>query len=196
MVQNRNSEKNKSYVSSKTSYFSPLTKRRLANFRSNKRGFWSLRIFLILFTLTLFAEFLANDKPLLISYDDQIYLPIFKRYKETEFGGIFEVEADYSEKEVQTMIIENGGWMIWPPIPYSYDTIDYYLPGPAPYPPSKEHWLGTDNVGKDIAANLIYGVRLSFLFGLLLTFFASIIDLFELIGFLSSCDHLNYLNLI
>ena len=175
MSKNRNNDDHESSASSSASYFSPLTKRRLANFRSNRRGFWSLSIFMTLFTLTLFAEFLANDKPLLLSYDDEIYFPIFKRYKETEFGGIFEVEADYSEKEVQAMITESGGWMIWPPIPYSYDTIDYYLPGPAPYPPSKEHWLGTDNVGKDVTANLIYGARLSFLFGLVLTFFASII---------------------
>ena len=135
MLPNRTND-NKIGQSSNTSYLSPLTRRRLANFRSNKRGFWSLCIFLTFFTLTLFAEFLANDKPLLLSYDDEIYFPIFKRYKETEFGGIFEVEADYSEKEVQAMISESGGWMIWPPIPYSFDTIDYYLPGPAPYPPS------------------------------------------------------------
>ena len=159
----------------KRSRISPLMRRRLSNFRANKRGFWSFCIFLALFTMTLFAEFIANDKPLIISYQDEFYFPIFKRYAETEFGGVFLVEADYREHEVQEMITSKGGWMVWPPIPYSYNTIDYYLPGPAPYPPSSEHLFGTDNVGKDVSANLIYGARLSFLFGLVLTFFASLI---------------------
>ena len=154
---------------------SPLTKRRWANFRANKRGYWSLRIFLALFVFTLFAEFIANDKPLIIHYEDSYYFPIFKKYAEIEFGGVFKVEADYREHFVQDLIKDKGGWMLWPPIRYSYNTIDYYLPGTAPYPPSKEHLLGTDNVGKDVLASLIYGARLSFLFGLVLTFFSSII---------------------
>ena len=154
---------------------SPLTRRRWANFRANKRGYWSLRIFLALFTFTLFAEFIANDKPLVIYHDDHYYFPLFKKYAETEFGGVFKVEADYREHFVQDLIEDQGGWMIWPPIRFSYNTIDYYLPGTAPYPPSKEHLLGTDNVGKDVLASLIYGARLSFLFGLVLTFLSSII---------------------
>ena len=154
---------------------SPLTKRRWANFRANKRGYWSLRIFLALFTFTLFAEFIANDKPLVIHYEDRYYFPIFKKYAETEFGGVFKVEADYREHFVRDLIYDKGGWWLWPPIRFSYNTIDYYLPGTAPYPPSEEHLLGTDNVGKDVLASLIYGARLSFLFGLVLTFFSSII---------------------
>ncbi len=154
---------------------SPLTRRRWANFRANKRGYWSLCIFLSLFTFTLFAEFIANDKPLVIYYEDRYYFPIFKQYAETEFGGVFKVEADYREHFVHDLIHDKGGWWIWPPIRYSYNTIDYYLPGTAPYPPSKEHWLGTDNVGKDVLASLIYGARLSFVFGLVLTFCSSII---------------------
>ena len=155
--------------------FSPLTRRRWANFRANKRGYWSLCLFLGLFTATLFAELIANDKPLLIRFEDRFYFPLFEVYAETEFGGVFEVEADYRERVVQDLVADAGGWMIWPPIRFSYDTIDYDLPGAAPYPPSEEHWLGTDMVGKDVLASLIYGVRLSFLFGLVLTFFCSVI---------------------
>lgn len=155
--------------------FSPLTQRRLANFRANRRGYWSFWIFLSLFTITLFAEFVANDKPLIIRYEGSFYYPVFKKYAETEFGGVFKTEAEYKDHFVQKLITDKGGWMVWPIIPYSYRTIDYYLPGPAPYPPSPEHWLGTDDTGMDVLARLIYGVRLSFLFGLALTFFASII---------------------
>ena len=154
---------------------SSLARRRWANFRGNKRGFWSLCTFLVLFTITLFAELIANDKPLVVQYDGAVYFPIFKTHTEVEFGGVFEVEADYREPEVQTLIESAGGWMIWPPIRFSHNTIDYYLPGPAPYPPSAEHLFGTDNFGKDVLAGLIYGTRLSFLFGLVLTFFSSII---------------------
>jgi len=156
-------------------HFSPLTRRRWANFRANKRGFWSFRIFVALFAFTLVAELIVNDKPLLIQHGDKLYFPVFKAYAETEFGGVFKVEADYREKFVQDLIGDGGGWMIWPPIRYSYNTIDYYLPGPAPYPPSREHWFGTDEVGKDVVAGLIYGARLSFLFGFMLTVLSSII---------------------
>lgn len=159
----------------KPSRFSPLTRRRWANFCANRRGYWSLWIFLALFTITLFAEVVANDKPLIIKHEGRFYFPIFKTYAETEFGGVFKVEADYKDHFVQRLIEDKGGWMIWPIIPFSYQTIDYYLPGPAPYPPSKEHWLGTDDTGMDVVARLIYGIRLSFLFGLTLTFFSSII---------------------
>ncbi len=159
----------------KRSRISPLTRRRLANFRANRRGFWSLCVFVVLFSTTLVAEFVANDKPLLIRYEKSFYFPLFKAYPETTFGGVFEVEADYREHEVQALIHDRDGWMIWPPIPFAYDTIDYYLPGPTPYPPSSTHWLGTDNMGKDVAAQLIYGARLSFLFGIVLTVLGSII---------------------
>ncbi|MBP6952449.1 MAG: ABC transporter permease [Alphaproteobacteria bacterium] len=154
--------------------FSPLTKRRLHQFKVNKRGYVSFWIFLILFFLTLFAEFLANDKPLLIQYDDHIYFPIFKEYPETTFGGEFETETNYRDPYVRDLI-DKKGWMIWPLIPYSYNTVNYDLPVPAPAPPSKENWLGTDDQGRDVLARLIYGFRISVLFGLTLTFFSSII---------------------
>ncbi|MEE8399066.1 MAG: ABC transporter permease [Desulfobacterales bacterium] len=162
-------------VDRKPSRFTPLTQRRFANFRANKRGYWSFWIFLVFFAITLLAEVVANDKPLIIKYEGSLYFPIFKKYAETEFGGVFKVEADYKDHVVQKLIEDKGGWMIWPIIPFSYQTIDYYLPGPAPYPPSKEHWFGTDDTAMDVLARLIYGVRLSFLFGLTLTFFSSII---------------------
>ena len=154
---------------------SSLGRRRWAAFKANRRGYWSLRIFLVIFGASLFAEFLANDKPLVVRHEGRFYLPIFAAHAETEFGGVFETEADYREEFVQELVRGSGGWMIWPPVPYAHDTIDYELPGPAPYPPSRRHWLGTDDIGKDVLAGLIYGIRLSFLFGLVLTALSSII---------------------
>ena len=154
---------------------SPVTRRRWANFRRNRRGFYSLVLFSALFTISLFAEFIANDKPLVVAYEGRLHFPIFTRYAEVEFGGVFEVEADYREAEVKQLIESSGGWMVWPPIPFSHDTIDYDIPGPTPYPPSPEHLLGTDNYGKDVLAALLYGTRLSFLFAIVLTLASSII---------------------
>ena len=154
---------------------SPVTRRRWANFRRNRRGFYSLVLFSALFTISLFAEFIANDKPLVVAYEGRLHFPIFTRYAEVEFGGVFEVEADYREAEVKQLIGTSGGWMLWPPIPFSHDTIDYDIPGPTPYPPSPEHLLGTDNYGKDVLAALLYGTRLSFLFAIVLTLASSII---------------------
>ena len=153
---------------------SPLTRRRLMNFRSNRRGFWSLWIFLGLFTITLFAEFVANDKPLLVRYDSKFYFPIFYEYPETVFGGFLPTEADYRDPEVAELIREKG-WMVFPIVPYSYDTINYNLPVPAPAPPSRDNWLGTDDQGRDVVARLIYGFRISVLFGLILTLLSSIV---------------------
>ncbi len=153
----------------------PMTRRRWQNFRANRRGFWSLWVFLVLFTLTLFAEFFANDKPVLIKYDGSFYAPIFMEYTETEFGGEFETEADYRDPFVQDLIRERDGWILWPPVRYSYNTINYNLPVPAPAPPSAENWLGTDDQGRDVVARLIYGFRISILFGLTLTLFSSVI---------------------
>ncbi|MEQ8968428.1 MAG: ABC transporter permease [Azospirillaceae bacterium] len=152
----------------------PLTARRLHNFRANSRGYWSLILFLILFGLSLFAEFIANDKPLLVRYDDAWYLPVLVAYPETAFGGEFETEAEYRDPFVQDLITEKG-WMIWPLVPFSYQTINYDLPSPAPSPPDATNWLGTDDQGRDVLARLIYGFRISILFGLALTFFATII---------------------
>jgi len=153
---------------------SPLTERRLAQFKANKRGYISLWVFLFLFILTLFAEFLANDKPLLVKYDDHYYFPVFKEYPETQFGGEFQTEANYRDPFVKDLINKKG-WMVWPLIPYSYNTVSYELPVPAPAPPSRENWLGTDDQGRDVLARLIYGFRISVLFGLTLTIFSSLI---------------------
>jgi len=153
---------------------SPLNQRRLHSFRANRRGWWSLWIFLLLFTLSLFAEFIANDKPLLVRYDGGWYFPVVQEYAEVTFGGEFATEADYRDPYVQTLINAKG-WMIWPPIRYSYQTINYDLPVPAPSPPSTENWLGTDDQGRDVLARLIYGFRISVLFGLALTLASSVI---------------------
>ena len=146
------------------------------NFRSNRRGFWSLWIFLGLFTITLFAEFVANDKPLLVRYDSKFYFPIFCEYPETVFGGFLPTEADYRDPEVAELIRAKG-WMVFPIVPYSYDTINYNLPVPAPAPPSRDNWLGTDDQGRDVVARLIYGFRISVLFGLILTLLSSIVGI-------------------
>ena len=149
----------------------PLNKRRLDNFKSNKRGWYSFLIFSFLFLVSIFADFIANEKPLLIKYENQIYLPIINEYPEITFGGDFETEADYRDPYVKNLI-NNNGWMIWPIIPYSYDTIIRDLDVPAPAPPSKENWLGTDDQARDVLARLIYGFRISILFGFTLTFFS------------------------
>jgi len=153
---------------------SPITRRRLDMFRSNRRGFWSLWIFLVLFVVTLFAEFLANDKPILVQYDGAYYMPVFKVYSEETFGGEFPTEADYRDTYVQELI-QAKGWMVWPPLRYSYRTINYNLSQPAPAPPSAENLLGTDDQGRDVLARVIYGFRISVLFGLALTALSSVI---------------------
>ncbi|MGC1951207.1 MAG: ABC transporter permease [Gammaproteobacteria bacterium] len=155
---------------------SPLTRRRLQNFRANRRGYYSLWVFVSLFGVTLFAEFIANDKPLLVFYADRIYAPVFYTYPETTFGGEFATETDYRDPYVMELITDQG-WMIWPPVRYSYETINYDLPGPAPSPPSLENWLGTDDQGRDVLARLIYGFRISVLFGLTLTLASSAIGI-------------------
>jgi microcin C transport system permease protein len=152
----------------------PLTRRRLDNFRANRRGFWSLWIFLAFFMVTLFAEFIANDRPLLVSFDGALYAPVLVTYPETKFGGDFPTEADYRDPYI-IELIEAKGWMVWPINRYSYDTINYNLPVPAPAPPSAENWIGTDDQGRDVVARLIYGFRISVLFGITLTFFSSIV---------------------
>ncbi len=152
----------------------PLTRRRLYNFRANRRGFWSLWIFLALFGISLFAEFIANDRPLIVRYEGAFYFPVLFDYPETTFGGDFPTEADYRDPYV-IELIEAKGWMVWPLIPYSYTTINYDLPTPAPSPPSAENWLGTDDQGRDVVARLIYGFRISVLFGLTLTILSSIV---------------------
>ena len=155
---------------------SPITQRRLRQFKANKRGYVSLWLFMALFFVALMADFVANDKPLLIGYQGALYTPIFSFYPETAFGGDFDTEADYRDPFVQDLIVGEGqGWMIWPPVRFSYDTINYDLPSPAPSPPSAENLLGTDDQGRDVFARVLYGFRLSVLFGLALTIASSII---------------------
>ncbi|MCB1783173.1 MAG: ABC transporter permease [Alphaproteobacteria bacterium] len=159
---------------------SPLTRRRLAAFRANKRGFWSLWIFLFFFAVALSAPILANDKPLLVSYGGAYYFPVFKSYAETVFGGDFETEADYRDPYVQDLIKGadgSAGWMIWPPIKFSYDTINKNLSAPPPTPPDAVNIIGTDDQGRDVAARVIYGFRVSVLFGLILTLISSVIGI-------------------
>ena len=155
---------------------SPLTQRRLQQFRANARGFWSLWIFLALFVIAVAAPFVANDKPIIVSYDGGLYFPTFVNYPETTFGGDFETEAEYRDEFVAELINEKG-WMVWPPIPYSYDTINYNLTQPAPSPPTGDNIFGTDDQGRDVAARVIWGFRISVLFGLALTIVSSIIGI-------------------
>ena len=157
--------------------FSPLTQRRLAQFRANSRGFWSLWIFLALFAIALCSNVIANDKPLLIHYDGQYYTPFLHIYPETTFGGDFETETDYRDPFVKDLIHKKG-WIIWPPIRFSYDTINYDLQSSPPTPPSATNWLGTDDQGRDVAARMIYGFRISVLFGLALTLCSTVIAIF------------------
>jgi microcin C transport system permease protein len=153
---------------------SPMTLRRLHNFRANRRGFWSLWVFLVLFVLSLCAELVANDRPILVYYEGSFYTPVFSAYPETTFGGEFETEADYRDPFV-AQLITDGGWMIWPLVRYSQRTVAWDLPVPAPAPPDGEHWLGTDDQARDVVARLIYGFRISVLFGLVLTLFSSVV---------------------
>ncbi|MFW8595441.1 ABC transporter permease [Cribrihabitans neustonicus] len=182
---------------------SPLNQRRWNNFRRNKRAFWSLVIFTVLFVLSLFAEFIANDKPILVSYRGELYTPVFNFYPETEFGGDFQTEAIYSDPEVECLIRSGGiedcfdapeeilgeiaagtyaaegfaeGWTLWPPIPYSFDTtVD--RPGAAPLPPNGQNLLGTDDTKRDVLARVIYGFRLSILFTLIVTGAATVLGI-------------------
>ncbi|WP_047310085.1 ABC transporter permease [Rhodopseudomonas palustris] len=179
---------------------SPLNKRRWQNFKANRRGYWSLWIFLVLFGVSLFAEFIANNRPLLIKLDGHYYFPAVVTYSETTFGGDFETAADYRDPYLQKLIADKGGVVIWPPIRYSYGTHNLDLPTPAPSKPTwmlteqecaavvakkgvkscrdlEYNWLGTDDQGRDVVARLIYGFRISILFGLSLTIVSSIIGI-------------------
>ena len=151
----------------------PVSRRRLAVFRRNRRGYFSLWIFGALFVLSLFAEFIANDRPLLIRYDGHWFTPVFADYSEDAFGPEFlPIEADYTDPELARTIAARG-WMIWPVIPFSYDSVVKNLAVPAPAPPSLRNWLGTDDQARDVLARVIYGFRLSVLFGFTLTAISS-----------------------
>ena len=155
---------------------SSLNRRRLSNFKANKRGVVSFWIFSVIFLITLFAEFIANDKPLLVSYDGDFYYPVLVTYPETVFGGEFELEPDYTDPFIQELIDEKG-WAIWPLIPFSYNTIIYDLESPAPSAPTTRNWLGTDDQARDVMARVIYGFRISVMFGLILTALSSVIGI-------------------
>jgi microcin C transport system permease protein len=188
----------------KKSWLSPLNQRRWTNFCANRRAFWSLWIFAFIFGLTLAAELIANDKPLLVSYRGELHVPITTFYPETAFGGDFRTEAVYRDVEVQCLIVSGGledcwgdpedviaqvqdtglfngqeveaGWMIWPVIPYSYNTVNS-IEGTAPSAPDNKHWLGTDDTARDVLARVIYGFRLSVAFALVVTLLTSIIGI-------------------
>jgi len=153
---------------------SSITQRRLLQFKRNRRGYYSSWIFAVLFLFCCFAELIANDKPLIVDYNHSLYFPIVKSYSETAFGGEFETQADYRDPVV-AKLINDKGWMLWPPIRYSYQTINYSLSQPAPSPPTLENLLGTDDQGRDVLARLIYGFRISILFGLVLTILGSLV---------------------
>lgn len=156
--------------------FSTVTRRRFKNFKANRRGYYSFLLVMLFFFGSLMAELIANDKPILLVYQGTFYMPVFKAYNELTFGGDFESEADYRDPYVQHLITEKGdGWMLWPPIRYSYKTINYDLPTPAPSAPTTENWLGTDDQGRDVLARVIYGFRLTMLFALVLTFLSGMI---------------------
>jgi microcin C transport system permease protein len=154
---------------------SRLNQRRFAILRANRRGWCSLWIFLSLIALTIPAEFVANDRPLLISSARGWSMPVLLTYTEEEFGGEFETEADYRDPWFADLIESQGGWMLWPPIRYGPRTVNFDLREPAPAPPSWENWLGTDDQARDVAARLIYGFRISVLFGFCLTVLSSIV---------------------
>ncbi|WGY45156.1 ABC transporter permease [Vibrio sp. ABG19] len=152
----------------------PLNAARWQRFKSNRRGFYSLWIFSLLFFISLFAEVIANDKPLFISYDHQWFFPIAEQYAETRFGGEFETEADYTDPYVVDLI-EEKGYIVWPLIHFSYDTINFDIVGSVPSAPDSVNWLGTDDKGRDVLARIIYGFRISVLFGFVLTIISSLI---------------------
>jgi len=179
---------------------SPLNQRRWRNFRANRRAYWSLLVFTLLFGLSLFAEVLANDKPLLVKFRGEFFTPILNFYPETAFGGDFKTEAVYRDVEVQCLIVAAGseacwddpegimaearatgkvlgepvqvGWILWPLIPYSFNTVND-IQGTAPSPPDAQHWLGTDDTARDVLARVIYGFRLSVAFALIVTALSS-----------------------
>src|ERR1700704_577478 len=177
---------------------SPLNRRRWLSFKANQRGYLAFWLFMVLFVASLFAEFIANDKPFYVRYDGRSFFPVIFNYPETAFGGDFETAADYRDPFLQKLIAERGGYMLGPPIRYSYNTHNLDLPTPAPSKPTwmlteeqckavverkglqscrdlEYNWLGTDDQGRDVVARLIYGFRLSVLFGLTLSLISSVI---------------------
>ncbi|EIM38669.1 MULTISPECIES: ABC transporter permease [Acinetobacter] len=155
---------------------SPIMRARLQRFKENKLGFSCFIIFIIIFILSLGSELIANDKPLLVRYDSSLYVPAFKTYPETTFGGVFETEADYKDPVVQ-QLINAKGWALWPLIEYSYQTPNLELAVPVPSEPTSQNWLGTDDQGRDVLARILYGLRISLLFGFALTIASAVIGI-------------------
>ncbi len=154
---------------------SPLNRRRLKIFRAHSRGYWSMWVFLLLFGLSLFAEFIANDRPLLIRFDGHWFSPVLTDYSEDAFGpDMMPLAADYSDPELREAI-DAKGWMLWPPVRFAYNSVVKNLPVPAPAPPSMRNLLGTDDQARDVLARVIYGFRISVLFGFTLTIISSVV---------------------
>lgn len=153
---------------------SPVNQARWQRFKANRRAWWSLWIFTVVFAISMVSELVANEDPLLVWYDGAPHFPMINDYTELDFGGDFDLNADYRDPFIQDLIGENG-WILWPPIPYSHNTINYDLPSPAPSPPTLENWLGTDDKGRDVLANVLYGFRISVLFGFATTLLSAII---------------------
>jgi len=154
-----------------------LSSRRWRRFKANKRGYYSLIIFSICFVLSLGAEILSNDKPLLVSYQGSLYFPLLKMYPETTFGGVFETETDYQDPFVRQRLTTEGNSAIFPPNPHSYDSINLQIRQPVPSPPDRANYLGTDDRGRDVLARLLYGFRLSVIFAFILTFIGTVIGI-------------------
>lgn len=155
---------------------SPLTQKRWLAFLQNKRAAYSAVVFLLFFVVSLFSELIANDKPLILKYKDEFYFPLFSVYADADFGGDFPTPADYHDPLIRSNI-QAEGWMLMPIIPFSFNTVDYEMLTPTPAPPSARHWLGTDDEGRDIAARILYGLRLSVIFAFILTFISSVIGI-------------------
>ncbi|MEB4674764.1 microcin C ABC transporter permease [Enterobacteriaceae bacterium G50] len=151
----------------------PINQARWARFRHNRRGYWSLWIFLIIFVCSMCSELIANDRPLLVQYKGSLYMPLVKEYSEQTFGGQFATAADYQDPWLRKQLSENG-WVLWAPVRYGATTIDFNTDLPFPSPPSAQNWLGTDANGGDVLARILYGTRISILFGLMLTICSSV----------------------
>lgn len=151
----------------------PVNQARWARFRHNRRGYWSLWIFLVLFVCSMGAELIANDRPLLVKYKGSFYVPLVKEYSEQTFGGQFATAADYQDPWLRKQLSDNG-WVLWAPVRYGATSINFNTTVPFPSPPSTQNWLGTDANGGDVLARILYGTRISILFGLMLTVCSSV----------------------
>jgi microcin C transport system permease protein len=164
-------------VSNSTEASLSPTQRAWLRFRHNRLGFYSLVVFVALFGLSLFAEVLCNDKPLLARHNGHFYVPILQNLPETTFGGDFETPTDFLDPFIQAQFDQPGNWALYPLIPYHHSTLNYFARLPNPAPPSGDNWLGTDDRGRDVVARLLYGFRISVLFALALTLLGTVIGI-------------------